>query len=81
MLSKLAARMIPALGRQHRRLNEQSDALAALRQRVRDLLGRAKEQDRLLSLATEGSTELQEYARHLGHADLLRESIDGRTGQ
>lgn len=23
---------------------------------------------------------LQEYARHLGHADLLRESIDGRTG-
>lgn len=24
---------------------------------------------------------LQEYARHLGHADLLRESIDGRTGQ
>ena len=24
---------------------------------------------------------LQEYARHLGHADLLRETIDGRTGQ
>ena len=24
---------------------------------------------------------LQEYARHLGHADLLRESIDGRTGE
>jgi hypothetical protein len=64
MLSKLAARMIPALGRQHRRLSEQSDALATLRQRVRDLLGRAKEQERLLSLATEGSAELQEHARH-----------------
>ncbi|MDF1603953.1 DUF664 domain-containing protein [Nocardioides sp. YIM 152315] len=24
---------------------------------------------------------LQEYARHLGHMDLLRESIDGRTGE
>jgi hypothetical protein len=23
---------------------------------------------------------ITEYARHLGHADLLRESIDGRTG-
>jgi Protein of unknown function (DUF664) len=24
---------------------------------------------------------IEEYARHAGHADLLRESIDGRTGQ
>ncbi len=24
---------------------------------------------------------IEEYARHCGHADLLRESIDGRTGQ
>jgi len=24
---------------------------------------------------------IEEYARHVGHADLLRESIDGRTGQ
>ena len=24
---------------------------------------------------------IEEYARHLGHADLLRESIDGRVGQ
>lgn len=24
---------------------------------------------------------LQEYARHLGHADLLREAIDGQTGE
>jgi hypothetical protein len=24
---------------------------------------------------------IEEYARHVGHADLLRECIDGRTGQ
>jgi hypothetical protein len=24
---------------------------------------------------------IAEYARHLGHADLLRESIDGITGE
>jgi predicted acetyltransferase len=24
---------------------------------------------------------IEEYARHLGHADLLREAIDGATGQ
>jgi hypothetical protein len=24
---------------------------------------------------------LEEYARHNGHADLLREAIDGRTGE
>jgi hypothetical protein len=24
---------------------------------------------------------VEEYARHLGHADLLRECLDGRTGQ
>jgi hypothetical protein len=23
---------------------------------------------------------IEEYARHMGHADLLRECIDGRTG-
>jgi hypothetical protein len=27
------------------------------------------------------STGVEEYARHGGHADLLRERIDGRTGQ
>src|SRR5688572_24946058 len=64
MISTFLARIIPALGRQHRRLSEQSEALTTLRQRVRDLLGRAKEQERLLSLATEGSAELQDYARH-----------------
>lgn len=24
---------------------------------------------------------IEEYARHNGHADLIRESIDGRTGE
>jgi len=24
---------------------------------------------------------IEEYARHMGHADLLRERIDGRIGQ
>ena len=24
---------------------------------------------------------IEEYARHVGHADLLRESVDGRTGE
>ena len=23
---------------------------------------------------------IEEYARHLGHADIMREAIDGRTG-
>ena len=25
--------------------------------------------------------QVEEYARHLGHADLLREAVDGRTGE
>jgi len=33
-----------------------------------------------MSLRFVYSAMIQEYARHLGHADLLRESIDGRTG-
>ena len=77
-LSQLAARLIPALGRQHRRLSEQSAALATLRQRVRDLLGRAKEQERLLSLATEGSAELQDHARH-HRAATRRAALLGRS--
>jgi Protein of unknown function (DUF664) len=28
-----------------------------------------------------GPTLVEEYARHMGHADLLRERIDGRLGQ
>ena len=76
--SQLAARLIPVLGRQHRRLSEQSEALSALRQRVRDLLGRAKEQERLLSLATEGSAELQDHARH-HRAATRRAALLGRS--
>ena len=64
MLLRLAGRVIPALGRQQRRLSEQSSALASLRQRIRELLGRAKEQERLLALSTEGSAELREHVRH-----------------
>lgn len=67
-LTRLAARVIPALGQQQRRMREQSAALAGLRQRVRDLLGRLKEQERLTALATEGSEELRDYARHHGSA-------------
>jgi hypothetical protein len=33
-----------------------------------------------MSLRFVYSVMIQEYARHNGHADLLRESIDGRTG-
>jgi hypothetical protein len=25
--------------------------------------------------------QIEEYARHNGHADLIRESVDGRTGE
>ena len=77
LLSRLAT-LIPALGRQHRRLSEQSEALALLRQRVRDLLGRAKEQERLLSLATEGAAELQDHARH-HRAATRRAALLGRS--
>ena len=77
LLSRLAT-LIPALGRQHRRLSEQSDALTTLRQRVRDLLGRVKEQERLLSLATEGSAELQDHARH-HRAATRRAALLGRS--
>lgn len=37
--------------------------------------------DRIATIRDVFVQVLQEYARHLGHADLLRESIDGRTGQ
>ena len=76
--SSLFARLIPALGRQHRRLSEQSEALTTLRQRVRDLLGRAKEQERLLALATEGSAELRDHARH-HRAATRRAALLGRS--
>ena len=78
MLSRLAARMIPSLARQQRRLSDQSAALVGLRQRVRDLLMRGKQQDRLLSLAAEGSAELRDHARHHRVAT-RRASLLGRS--
>src|SRR5688500_19129098 len=77
-LSRLAARLVPAIGRQQRRLSEQSDALAVLRQRVRELLGRLKEQERLAALAAEGSAELHEHAHH-HRAATRRAALLGRS--
>src|SRR4051794_2282274 len=37
--------------------------------------------DRIATIRDVFVQVIQEYARHLGHADLLRESIDGRTGE
>jgi len=37
--------------------------------------------DRIASIRDVLLQVLHEYARHLGHADLLREAIDGQTGQ
>jgi hypothetical protein len=78
MLSRLVARLVPAIARQQRRLSEQADALAGLRQRVRELLGRLKEQERLVALATEGSEELRAHARH-HRAATRRAALLGRS--
>lgn len=80
MLARFAARLIPAIGRQQRRLSEQSDALAGLRQRVRELLGRLKEQERRLALATEGSDELRDHVRH-HHAVTRRALLLSRSAR
>jgi uncharacterized damage-inducible protein DinB len=37
--------------------------------------------DRIASVRDVMLQVIQEYARHCGHMDLLRESIDGRTGE
>ena len=37
--------------------------------------------DRIASIRDVYLQVLKEYARHCGHMDLLRESIDGRTGE
>src|SRR5687768_18540814 len=62
MVARLAARLIPPLGRLRHALIEQGERIAALAQRVRDLMGRLKEQERLLSLATDASSQLREHA-------------------
>ena len=47
-----------------------------------DLLGQQEDQWRgPLSLRWVLNHMIEEYARHNGHADLLRERIDGRVGQ
>jgi hypothetical protein len=38
-------------------------------------------EDGLISLREVLVYMIEEYARHAGHADLLRECIDGRVGQ
>ncbi|MCB0894357.1 MAG: DUF664 domain-containing protein [Nocardioides sp.] len=37
--------------------------------------------DRIATIRDVLQQVLKEYARHLGHADLLREAVDGRTGE
>jgi hypothetical protein len=58
-------------------------------QRSRDVVERAESLDALQKLeGSRGPTSLrwilihmiEEYARHVGHADLIRESIDGQVG-
>lgn len=60
------------------RLSEYAAASAALRQRVRDLLVRVKEQERLTALSTDGSAELTnhatQHARATRKANLLARS-------
>src|SRR5688500_19519023 len=63
MVTRLAARLIPPLGRLRHALIEQAERIAVLAERVRGLMGRLKEQERLLSLATEGSAQLREHAQ------------------
>jgi uncharacterized damage-inducible protein DinB len=43
-----------------------------------DLVGPAGDESELREIVVH---LIEEYARHVGHADLLRERIDGRTGQ
>ena len=78
MVTRLAARLIPPLGRLRHALIEQGERIAALAQRVRDLMGRLKEQERLLSLATDASTQLREHARH-HRAATRRAALLGRS--
>src|SRR5688572_12435057 len=80
MVMRLAARLIPPLGRLRHALIEQAERIAALAQRVRDLMGRLKEQERLLSLATEGSAQLREHARY-HRAATRRAALVSRSAQ
>jgi hypothetical protein len=78
MVTRLAARLIPPLGRLRHALIEQAERIAVLAERVRGLTGRLKEQERLLSLATEGSAQLREHAQQ-HRAATRRAALLGRS--
>lgn len=78
MVLRLAARLIPPLGRLRHVLIEQGERIAALAQRVRDLMARLKEQERLLAMATDGSAQLREHAR-CHRAATRRAALLGRS--
>ena len=46
-----------------------------------DVLSRRERDGGRLNLRTVVLHLIEEYARHIGHADILREQIDGRVGQ
>ncbi|WP_375425162.1 DUF664 domain-containing protein [uncultured Friedmanniella sp.] len=45
-----------------------------------DLLARSTRRGKAVNLRWIQTHLIEEYARHLGHMDLLREAVDGRTG-
>ncbi|MGY1841862.1 MULTISPECIES: DinB family protein [unclassified Modestobacter] len=61
---------------------EASRAVAAARESLDELsVGRTRRKGEQVSLRWVYLHMIEEYARHNGHADLLRERIDGATGQ
>lgn len=83
---------LPLRRRGHTRATARS--LAGIRRRPRALVGKALNAgglDRLGARPTRSGERpnlrrtlldpLEEYARHAGHADLIRESVDGLTGE
>ncbi|OMQ14829.1 Mini-circle protein [Modestobacter sp. VKM Ac-2676] len=61
---------------------ETSRAVAAAREALDELsVGRTRRKGEQVSLRWVYLHMIEEYARHNGHADLLRERIDGVTGQ
>ena len=50
-------------------------------QRSLDVVGRHPDTGRQHSLRWVFHHMIDEYARHLGHADMMREAIDGQTGE
>jgi uncharacterized damage-inducible protein DinB len=60
---------------------QQCDASRAIVDDARDLDREAAEGERPISLRWIMIHMIEEYARHNGHADLLREQIDGSVGE